>query len=448
MLIPAFERELDRKKCRENKDYVIYFFKNESWFDNIAANERSRGKRRQSAVFEECISIDGDILSSVLLPILNVSRTCMDGSRQDDELLNQSQLFITSAGWKNTFSYDKLMQLLVWSIVYPDKAFITGGSYKVPVLFGLLPKNFVSELQQDATFNESAFDREYNSYWAGSGDSAYFKGEVFDRNRKLLYAEYEYSQKQGYRGSYYILGIDIGRTMDMTVVTVLKVNPQATGFPVINVCNIYTYENLHIEDQILVFRKLHALYKPEALVVDGNGIGINYIDLMTRPQTDPDTGETYPGLGVINDPENKFKRREDEDVIDNVIYRIVANSAFNTEMYGNMQTLLNSNKVKFLIPSRDAQARLLATYRGQRMSAKARNRFLVPYNMTDVLKEELLNLRETTEGFNIRLERVNKHIHKDKVSSLGYALWYVKYMVEELKKKRKKFKASDWLFLN
>ena len=85
----------------------------------------------------------------------------MDGTRQDDELLNQSQLFITTAGWKNTFSYDKLMQLLVWSIVYPDKAFVTGGSYKIPVLFGLLSKNFASELQQDATFNEAAFDREY-----------------------------------------------------------------------------------------------------------------------------------------------------------------------------------------------------------------------------------------------------------------------------------------------
>ena len=287
-----------------------------------------------------------------------------------------------------------------------------------------------------------------NSIWGGSGDNAYFKGETFDRNRKLLLAEYEGSKKTGARGSYYILGIDIGRTLDRTVVTVLKVNPQPTGFPIINVCNIYNYEKMHIEDQCLIFRKLHQLYKPEALVIDGNGIGINYIDILTRSQTDPETGETFPGLGVINDTKGEFKKIKDDLVIDNAIYRVVANSVFNTEMYSNMQVLLNSNKVKFLIESKEAKAKLLATARGQKMRAEERDRYLVPYNMTDVLKEELLNLRETTEGFNIKLERVNRGIHKDKVSSLGMALWYVKFIVEDLKRKRKKFAASDWLFLN
>lgn len=47
-LVPALDRELDRRpgKTRESKDYVCYVFKNGSYFDNIAANEKSRGKRR------------------------------------------------------------------------------------------------------------------------------------------------------------------------------------------------------------------------------------------------------------------------------------------------------------------------------------------------------------------------------------------------------------------
>lgn len=47
-LIPAFERELDMRKGQTKyaKDKVKVVFKNESYFDNLAANERTRGKRR------------------------------------------------------------------------------------------------------------------------------------------------------------------------------------------------------------------------------------------------------------------------------------------------------------------------------------------------------------------------------------------------------------------
>lgn len=53
----------------------------------------------------------------------------------------------TTAGYKNTFAYDKLIQILVQSIVNPDKAMIMGGTYRIPVLVGLLDKDFVHDLK-------------------------------------------------------------------------------------------------------------------------------------------------------------------------------------------------------------------------------------------------------------------------------------------------------------
>lgn len=70
----------------------------------------------------------------------------------------------TTAGYKNTFAYDKLIQILVQSIVNPDKAMIMGGTYRIPVLVGLLDKDFVHDLKQDSTFNETAFQREYKLF--------------------------------------------------------------------------------------------------------------------------------------------------------------------------------------------------------------------------------------------------------------------------------------------
>ena len=45
-------------------------------------------------IFEECVSIDKDILQKVLIPIANISRRCMDGTKHSEEPLNQSELYI------------------------------------------------------------------------------------------------------------------------------------------------------------------------------------------------------------------------------------------------------------------------------------------------------------------------------------------------------------------
>ena len=164
-LVPAFERELDRSpgRTREGKDYVCYMFKNGSFFDNIAASEKSRGKRRHGGLVEECVGVDGQILSEVIIPTMNVSRLCMDGTMHPEETLNKSQIFVTTAGYKNTFAYDKLIQFLVWMITEPEKAIIMGGTFRIPVLTGLLDKNFIQDLKRDGTFNEASFQREYES---------------------------------------------------------------------------------------------------------------------------------------------------------------------------------------------------------------------------------------------------------------------------------------------
>lgn len=104
-LVPAFRREIDwgRGKTLEGKDYCKYVFKNGSYFDNIAARESSRGKRRHGGLIEECVGVDGTILSEVIIPTTNVSRRCLDGTVHPEETLNKSQIYVTTAGWKNTF---------------------------------------------------------------------------------------------------------------------------------------------------------------------------------------------------------------------------------------------------------------------------------------------------------------------------------------------------------
>ena len=92
-LIPAFKREIDWTSgvTLEGKDYCKYVFKNGSFVDNIAARETSRGKRRHGGAIEECVGVDGDILSAVIIPTMNIDRRCADGTTQENETLNKSQ---------------------------------------------------------------------------------------------------------------------------------------------------------------------------------------------------------------------------------------------------------------------------------------------------------------------------------------------------------------------
>lgn len=447
-LIPAMNKEIDwtRGVTLEGKDYAKYVFKNGSYFDNIAARESSRGKRRHAGLIEECVGVDGTILSEVIIPTMNISRMCMDGSTHPEEQLNKAQLYITTAGWKNTFPYDKLIQFLVWQIVRPEKAMIMGGTYRIPVLVKLLDKNFIRDLKMDGTFNESSFDREYESKWSGSVEDAFFNAEIFDRNRILKQPEYEASGRSS-KASFYILAADVGRKGCDTVVCVFKCTPQPQGSSIKSLVNIYTISNEHFEDQAIELKKLFYKYKAKRLIIDGNGLGIGLVDYMVKPQINPDTNDTYPDFGVYNDDEGEYKKYRTKSCEQDALYIIKANAPINTEAHANAQSQLSSGKVKMLIDERVAKVKLMGTKVGQNMKPEERAEYLKPFTLTSILKEEMLNLREENEGVNIILKQANKGIKKDKFSAFEYGLYYIKHE-EDNKKKKKKFNAKDWSFMN
>ena len=447
-LVPAFERELDKRpgKTREGKDYVCYVFKNGSYFDNIAASEKSRGKRRHGGLIEECVGVDGKILSEVIIPTMNVSRLCMDGSTQPEETLNKSQIYVTTAGWKGTFAYDKLIQLLVWMITEPEKALVMGGTWRIPVLVKLLDRSFLQDLKRDGTFNEASFDREYESKWSGTVEDAFFRGDVFDRNRELQKPEYEKSGRSS-AASFYILSVDVGRKGCDSVICVFKVTPQSMGGAIKSLVNIYTLSDEHFEDQARKIKNLYYKYNARRIVIDGNGLGIGLVDYFVKPQIDPDNGDEYPDFGVYNDEEGYYKKYKTSTTEQEALYIIKANAPINTEAHANAQTQMLAGKVKLLIDERVAKQKLLGTKMGQNMKPEERAEYLKPFTLTSILKEEMMNLREENEGLNIILKQANKGIRKDKFSAFEYGLYYIKEE-EEKKKKKKKFNAKDWCFIN
>ena len=211
-LIPGLNNEInwDRGVSTKSKDNVKYVFKNGSSIDILAARQSSRGQRRTGGLMEECVLIDGDILNEVIIPTTNVDRRLSDGSRHKEENVNKSQIYITTAGWKNSFAYKKLIEILINSIIDPNEYMIMGGTYETPVISGLLDEDFVEQLRLQGTFNDESFNRQYRSIWSGDVENAFFSSEKFDKYRVLLQPQYEYSGRSA-KNAYYVFGIDVGR---------------------------------------------------------------------------------------------------------------------------------------------------------------------------------------------------------------------------------------------
>ena len=451
-LIPALENEInwERGMTKKSKDNVEYIFKNGSKIDILAARESSRGQRRTGGLMEECVLIDQTALNEIVIPTTNVNRLLPDGTRHKEENVNKSQIYITTAGYKNSFAFEKLIELLIQSIIDPDEVMIMGGTYKTPITEGLLDEDFVEQLKLAGTFNEDSFEREYCSKWTGDAENAFYSSEKFDKYRVLNQPEYEWSGRSS-KSAYYVLGVDVGRIGCTTEVCVFKVTPQPQGAALKSLVNIYTYEAEDFETQSINIKKLYFKYKARVVAIDANGLGVGLIDFMTKAQVDPETNDILPPFGVgggtSEDAVLPYKKIKGADVEEDALYLIKANAPINTEAYSYAQTQMSSGKVKFLIDEQTAKTKLNSTKVGQNMSVDQRNEYLKPFVLTGILREQMLNLVEDNEGVNIILKQSSKSIKKDKFSAFIYGLYYIK-QEEDRKKKHRGRNIKDFMFFS
>ena len=449
-LIPGLKNEIDwtRGQTKTSKNMVEYKFKNGSRLDIIAAQQSSRGKRSTGGLMEECILIDQTLLNEVIIPTMNVDRRLPDGSRHEEEVINKSQIYVTTAGWKNSFAYEKLIQILIQQIIEPKEAVVLGGTWRVPVMEKLLKKSFIEELKLDGTYNDSSFAREYESEWSGDAENAFFSAEKIDKHRVLLQPEYEFSGRSN-KNAFYILAVDVGRLKCTTEVCIFKVTPQVQGSSLKTLVNLYSYEAEDFEQQAINIKKLYYKYKAKTAVIDANGLGVGLVDFMTKAQIDPETGEELRAFGVgggtSEDIVEQYKKIRGENIENDAMYLIKATAPINTEAHSYVQTQLFSGKIKFLIDESQAKVKLMSTKKGQQMTSEERGEYLLPFTLTTILREQMLNLVEENEGVNIILKQSNRSIPKDKFSAFEYGLFYIK-QDEDRRKKRKKSGISKMMF--
>ena len=438
---PLLQNELEvyqgEPHANFGKDYVELFFKNGSKLSVVGALDSDRGLRTHATLIDEVRDQDGQMISEVVLPQMNVSRRMENGLVNPYEKINTQVIYATSAGVKSSFAYEALLDTFESAIIDPSRSFAIGLDYRIPVLHGLIDGEYVRKLKMSPSYNELTFAAEYMGTWVGGSEESWFQFDKISKYRKIKNPEWQQKFK-GDSSVFYLISVDVGRTHDQTVANIFRVNIKGDKYCA-TLVNIEVLgrqaETKGFLQQAIDIKKIIARYNPREVVIDTNGIGIGLGDYLTQTQVD-EFGNLLPAYGFFND--ENYKKTQPKDAIC-ILYSLKANGPLKSKIHGNVYTRLNSGLVRFLITEQEARAALLATKVGSKMSFEKRVKRLMPHEMTTKLFEEMANLRLKKAGLDIALEQINSRFPDDKYMSFAYGLWRIKELEEaSLQKQRRK----------
>ena len=176
---------------------------------------------------------------------------------------------------------------------------------------------------------------------------------------------------------------------------------------------------------------------------------------MALPSFDRKTGEQFPAYYSFNNdhhlpPEKRNLSDEPWPEFNGIIYDIKAGSSNDDLIHANFFAQLNNGSLSFLAHERIVKDKLLKTKKGQKMSIYDRRVYLLPYEMTSRLMDELNNLKLKPTGIQnqFKIDRISRSIEKDRFSALEYALYRIKYYEDKALQRAKRYNFKQYAFFS
>lgn len=444
---PLLANEMQKRKVagkildayKMGKDYVEFNFKNGSslGLGNV------RGLRRQSLIFEEVIEQDEIKVNEVYIPLLNEPRRMANGLINPYEPQSQ-QIYITTAGFQGTFAYDKLIEILCRVVLEPDKYFVLGGSYRIPLYCGLTAQKQIEDVINSPSFSKASFEREYESRWSDAPMGAAFSANMVSSLRQVKVVELK--DKIQMPDQFYVICADMAKDGSAeTAVGVAKVIPKDHYFSYkfVNLITIPSTDYMVIAN---TFKKLVLTYHAKLLIYDANGIGAAMRDWLNKETTD-ESGFILEGLGIINPPdsaEHDLKRYPKDKTI---CYEIKSGGKVGEQIHWFFFSRMSTGAITFPIKLSEALNLYSKNKSFCSMSQMKQKEFLTPFQTMDKMEAELKNLDivNTSDQMSnsLKIVRRNAAIQKDFFSMAEYLVWAVNQHFELAYYKNKKRNGSS-----
>ena len=448
---PLLANEMQRRKVagkfldayKMGKDYVEFNFKNGSSLDlgNV------RGLRRQSLIFEEVIEQDEIKVNEVYIPLLNEPRKLYNGLINPHEPQSQ-QIYVTTAGYQGTFAYQKLLEVLCRSVFDPDKYFVLGGSYRIPLMCGLTAKQQIEDVINSPSFSKTSFEREYESRWSDAPAGAAFSPKVISSLRTLKKVELKSHLTEKQRDEedqFYVICADMAKDGSAeTAVLVARVIPKDHYFTY-KVVNLFTVPSTDYMTVANTFKKTILAYDAKMLIYDANGVGAGIRDWLNK-QTQDEYGNLLEGLGIINPPTESTKDLISYPKDKTICYEIKSGGTVGEQIHHFFFSRMSTGAITFPIKLADAVTLYNRNKTFCKLSIPKQKEILAPFQTMDKMEEELKNLDIANASDNLsdrlKIVRRNQSIQKDFFSAAEYLVWGVNkhFELEYYKRKRNKRK--------
>lgn len=419
----------------ENKDYTKLIFHNGSRYDVVQMRDSTRGGRRYGGAIEEVADkkFDGNMLNAVVIPLMANDRPAENGKVDPNEN-HKSELYITTAGTQQQFAYEKMREVYA-DMLNEKSAFCLGNSYELPCMYGQLDIDFIEELRESPTYSIMDFMREYESIYTGSSSDSLVSDEKLQKSRTVGVAEWEHCGDDNVE---YVLSYDVSRNEGdenaLSCLTVIKITPKNNGNFIKEVVNIFSMEGQHSLLQAKFLKEKVRQFKARILVIDANGLGVSVVDQLVL-----DLDDGNPPYSVVNDD------RYDKYKLENSIPMVFALKSQNketreSEMLNHFMQVFAKIDIGLLKVPHEGIKDWEKKNKHKIKDTDERVLVEIPYLLTDVLCEEIMNLKYKQSGNDTKVERVSNRIKKDKFSALMYGIYWI--YLEELKNKIRK-KSSN-----
>lgn len=428
-------REITYAAVGANK--AVIDFANGSWIRVVTASDSGRGARANILLVDEFRMVDLDTINTVLRRFLTAPRqpNYLNNPKYAHLLERNKEFYMSSAWYKNHWSFEKAKAYTVNMLDDTKKYFICGLPYQVSVKEGLLSREQIEDEMSETDFDEVKWSMEMDCLFFGDTEGAFFSFDDIGCRRTLQTAVYppSFINNKTYKipelatNERRIMSVDVAlmasnkHRNDASAIIINSAIPTNNNNYVSNIIYLENHEGLNTNELALVIRRLFRLYKCTDLVVDTNGSGLGVFDALIRDMVDPETGELYGALSCCNDKDMAARCKVAN--APEVIWSIKASASFNNEICILLRSGFKQGKINLLVSEFEAEEILKDKIKGYaKMQPFEQLQYKMPYIQTTLLIYELTKLEHEIKGTNIKIiEKTG--MRKDRYSSLAYNYW-------------------------
>lgn len=441
--------------AREIKDFSnttnnrVCILHNSSKLKVVAANESGRGERATCTIGEEFRIMDKQKYDSIVKPFAYARQAPYLKNPKYSHLIEEpTEILISSAYHKALWWYEETITKIKMMLNGEQVGFIA-FDYLLAIKHGIKTKKQI--LREKTTMDEITFMEEYENIPYGESGNAFYKFDMFKKNRTIKKAFYpllndiENTKKKGKSmkrvdGEIRIVSIDIATRKneenDNTIISCIRGIPTARGYKRETVY-MESHHGEHTKIQALRIKQIFYDFEADYIVLDLQQAGITVFERLGEVTKDEERGVEYDAFTV-------FKHKSlDKKLIDEleektlstmakpVIFPISATAKLNNDIALDFRDKLKTNMCSFLIGSSEADDYLERHNKEFSDEDIQTKRYLInPYIETDLLINESINLEQSIQNGYIKLS-TSGTARKDRYTSVSYGNYFISLLEKD-----------------